>query len=430
MGVFTSSRQYRLGVYLQNPWWLSGASIDLDFDNDRYYDTSLPALTQSLAVVTNYLSCSRASTGYVKTSAGTLTSFDTDTLRITDLGLLVEDARTNLHLASEDFSNVTYWNALSDVTITANVTTSPDGNTTADKITASTNNVFDHYIHGTIGNAGATATHVGSVFFKNAGYNYGQLILSRAFTDVIGVNIDLTTGVTGSIYAIAGSTAGVTVGSELYANGWVRVWLAMSFTSGNSMDLYTGVQNSLSRTQFAGNGTDGVYAWGAQVEQGNFLSSYIPTAGASATRAADAVTISGQAQTLINAATATIVGRIGNTQGAGFAANLVDSNGTNLIGFNSGNNGLASITSTLTTANTANRSMSVDDKLGLAWSGAGRSLCLNGGTVATDAVAQTPSATQKLGGSAGSNYIFAIIERLTIWNSKLADATLQSMTAP
>ena len=42
-----------------------------------------------------YLSCSRASIGYAKTQAGTLTQFGNNQLRITDLGLLVEDARTN-----------------------------------------------------------------------------------------------------------------------------------------------------------------------------------------------------------------------------------------------------------------------------------------------------------------------------------------------
>jgi hypothetical protein len=81
----------------------------------------------------------------------------------------------------------------------------------------------------------------------------------------------------------------------------------------------------------------------------------------------------------------------------------------------------------LATTNTANRISR--DKLGIAWSAAGRSLVLNGGTVATDATAQTPSATENLGSAgATSNFIYAYVERLSIWNSKLADTTLQGFT--
>ena len=71
-------------------WWLSGASIDLDFAGNRYYEG-----TDGQAV-TSYLSCSRASIGYAKNADGTLTQFGNDTLRIgVGTGLLVEDARTN-----------------------------------------------------------------------------------------------------------------------------------------------------------------------------------------------------------------------------------------------------------------------------------------------------------------------------------------------
>ena len=48
-----------------------------------------------MADFTPYLSCTRASTGYAQTAAGTLTSFAANTLRRTDKGLLIEEARTN-----------------------------------------------------------------------------------------------------------------------------------------------------------------------------------------------------------------------------------------------------------------------------------------------------------------------------------------------
>ncbi len=111
---------------------------------------------------------------------------------------------------------------------------------------------------------------------------------------------------------------------------------------------------------------------------------------------------------------------------ASVAANIVDSNGTNLLGFDASNHALASMIGTLTTANTANRT--TQDKLGLAWNASGRSLVLNGGTVANDASAQTPSATQHIGSTGTANFAYAYVERLTSWTTKLADATLQGFT--
>lgn len=72
-------------------WQLAGAAIDLDFANNRIYPSG---------AFTDYLSCSRASDGYAKNSAGSWVQFSSNTLRATDLGSLIEDARTNYLLQS------------------------------------------------------------------------------------------------------------------------------------------------------------------------------------------------------------------------------------------------------------------------------------------------------------------------------------------
>lgn len=85
------------GGYLPLTWWLAGSTIDLWFSQSKYFDSAVG----DGVPVTNYLSISRASTGYAKNSSGTWISFGNDTLRITDLGLLIEGSRTNNLLNSE-----------------------------------------------------------------------------------------------------------------------------------------------------------------------------------------------------------------------------------------------------------------------------------------------------------------------------------------
>ena len=123
-----------LFLQFQTTWWLTDASIDLDFRDALYYDSSDPTVA-----VTDFLSCSRASIGYAKNADGTLTQFGNDTLRIgVGTGLLVEDARTNYVLKSQIFTNTSYWSA-SNLTVTDNQITSPDGTLTAAKALCNSN---------------------------------------------------------------------------------------------------------------------------------------------------------------------------------------------------------------------------------------------------------------------------------------------------
>ena len=90
--------------------------------------------------LTSLTTFTRASAGTHFNSAGVLVSASTDVARFeydpgnSDalLGFFVEEARTNLCLQSEDFE--TTWSNNQTVTITANSTVAPDGNTTADTL--------------------------------------------------------------------------------------------------------------------------------------------------------------------------------------------------------------------------------------------------------------------------------------------------------
>jgi hypothetical protein len=399
---------------------LNGSALDLWFETGQYDNGGAIAITDVLSV-------SRASVGYAKTAAGTLTSFLSNTLRITDAGLLIEDARTNGLVKSQELDDIGYW-PTNNVTATADQANAPDGTLTADKILVTGTN--DCYIrqHGI--DTATTTVYTLSVYAK---VGFGSAIIAIGWVTsphILRRWFDLSSGTILPTIETGGNIVSDGAAIEALGNGWYRCSISGHEVTTSSNLYYSAFHPCVSADgSITTTANDFIYLWGAQEEEGVFPSSYIPTTTAAATRAADNITIIGSAQTLIAAAASSIVVQTGMSEGTGFSANTVDSNGTNVLGFDSTNHTLASMIGTLATSNTANRS-AVDDKSGIAWSGAGRSLVLNNGTVATDANAQTPSSTQNLGSASGtSHFIYAYIKRLTIWTTKLADATLKAFTA-
>ncbi len=423
MGVFTVGRQVALEIDMPG-WWLANASVDLNFRGGLYYDSS----TANPRAATDFLSCTRASVGYAKNSDGTLTSFASNALRLGTNGLLIEDARTNEIFPSEDYS--TTWTQL-NITVTTNQAVAPNGATTMDKLDDGVVAGVNHGLRLQITGNTPNVIRTFSIFAKDIDRRYLQLMMYGGGTNgFIYCTADLQSG-TISASGIGSAVTGTVFTSaaiESFTDGIYRIALTGSPSStDDAIYFFALLSNAATGASPAYTGSNkSLYLWAAQWEVGAFPSSYIPTIGASATRAAENIITSGSLQTAINAATGSLVAQTDSGGGAGFAANIVDSNGTNLLGFDASNHALASMIGALATGNTANRT--TQDKLGLAWNASGRSLVLNGGTVANDASAQTPSATQHIGSSGTANFAFAYIERLSAWTTKLADATLQGFT--
>jgi len=190
--------------------------------------------------------------------------------------LLLEKQSTNLFSYSEQFDNAGWQK--NDGTITANATTSPDGTQNADKSIPSTTNSDDHIVRQTISVTNGT-DYTFSIYAKNGGYNF--VLLNGANGSAVKVN--LTDG-SKTEYSSPTSTK-----VENLGNGWYRISITATANS-TSYGATINIQNSAT-PQFptwAGNGTDGVFLWGAQVEASSYPTSYIPTTSASATRVADA----------------------------------------------------------------------------------------------------------------------------------------------
>jgi hypothetical protein len=206
------------------------------------------------------------------------------------LGLLVEEARTNLILQSENFST-TWTNVNTSEAI--NVATAPDGTTTADKLI--TNNgaaSVSSYITQTVAKSAAATTYTYSVFAKTGDTGTGtvQLLAVDTASSANRATTIFST-VSGTIPNPASVNGTFTNASSIItplADGWYRCSLTFTTGTETSIDL-----RLYSRLPTTGNGSSGLLLWGVQVEAGSFATSYIPTTTAAATRAADVASITG-----------------------------------------------------------------------------------------------------------------------------------------
>lgn len=200
------------------------------------------------------------------------------------LGLLVEDPATNLLFQSEDLS--TTWTNVGS-TETINNTTSPDGTSSADKLVEDSG-TSDHLIR-QVTNAALLSLngYTVSVFVQAAERGFAFLTVDGTGFVLTGISINLATG--------AVSTA---VGSPLKAtsldlgNGWYRVSfdkLSASADTGQ-IDVYISTDGIWANRSYSGDGSSGIFVWGAQLELSVFLTSYIPTTTVAVTRNADVVT--------------------------------------------------------------------------------------------------------------------------------------------
>jgi hypothetical protein len=236
-------------------------SLDLNFARTRALDPRITFTRDSTGTFVG-------SNGLVQTAASGVPRFDFNPTTGESLGLLVEEARTNIIVSSSVF-NTGGW-AQDGVVLTANTGVAPDGTTTATSVSQGTggNRCF-HF-----DNSGVTGSKVFSFFAKaNAGTSF-QVVAVGSQSPNSTATVNLSSG------TVSGFT-GATI--QPYANGWYRVFLPVTVTTASGSSTYW---------QFFGPASS-VFLWGIQLEAGASPTSYIPTTGATVTRVADVAQITG-----------------------------------------------------------------------------------------------------------------------------------------
>jgi len=199
------------------------------------------------------LDFTRASSATARTATGKIQEVLPDEQRLVGNreGLLIEEQRTNLHTHSQEFTNSATWK-LSSLAVEGTSHKAPDGTLTAVELIAETSSGYLITQSNTIATTSGV-NYVASIWVNNV----------PAGTEVRAINGD------------GSSLASVTLPVDV--TEWTRV--SVPYTADA-----TGFSRLLVRPNVSG---VTFHVWGAQLEEGSFPTSYIPTQGTQVTRAAD-----------------------------------------------------------------------------------------------------------------------------------------------
>ena len=307
---------------------------------------------------------------------------------LTSPSFLLEPQSTNLITHSEDFSSL---NIRSNAVVTSNVIVSPSGLLDADEITfdgTSTGRV-EETIPATVGQS-----YTISLYLKN-----------KDLSDKTQVWIGFSAAAQGSY---------VTITDE-----WQRYDIT---TTANGTNEYP-------RVQFSGTGS--LYAWGFQVEQLTYATSYIPTYGSTVTRVAETCNGAGNASTFNDSEGVLYVDYKIVNQVASFPQiQLTDSSLQNQVSFYTYNNTLQFFiksNNVNTILSSISVSENVDYKFAISYSYAETSIFLNGVKQGSYLNKNMPSNLEKLNIITSDNV--TKYKALAVFKEALTDAELQQLTS-
>ena len=338
--------------------------------------------------------------------------------------LLVEPSGSNVLSYSEEFTNAAWTkNAMTVSTGTTAAFTAPDGTTNADKIIATTASGVAHSLQRT---GFASAAYTFSVFAKAGEESVISLWLR---SNSVGAAFNL----------VSGTVSNITVTSariENYGNGWYRCSVYDS-TAGTTASVYGRTGGG-----YTGNGVDGFYLWGAQLETGSVATSYIPTTTGSVTRNADVVSVSGA-----------VSGSIGQTEGTIYAEvdirNLTNADSVRIVSLTTttNSNNFIEITkrsstqlrcdarlnsgSTITFLTVSGFVLGVN-KIAFAYQDGNYAMAINGAVTTSAQAGMTSSLNTIILGAAASN-IAQFNDRIraaALYTTRLTNDQLAALTAP
>ena len=377
-------------------------TLDLNFAATKTLDRRITFTRDSLGTYYDEL-------GVLKYASNNVPRFDHNPTTGESLGLLIEESRTNLITNSNAPTGQNFnW---STNTTNDNVLT-PDGRlSTVRRLTSSGSGSYTFRMGNTTAGSPDT-TYTGSVWI-------------RTVSGTVQINVDMNDQGT---HAVALST------------DWVRFE-----ATGTTSSSGGGAAANYRFLDIFATTTADLYVWGAQIEEGAFATSYIPTSGSTVTRGSDQAKITGTNFTDFynqTEGTFSITAKPNEpNNGSNYyfifeAASSSDYSNAMSIGKDSGNTyrmrpmkfSNLSDTSLTYTTNSFNAA--------IAGSGSGDGVVAFNGTIAATSTG-SPSGTQdhnvlhignRFPGSSGGHY-YGTIKSLKYYSKRLTNAQLQGLTA-
>jgi hypothetical protein len=186
---------------------------------------------------------------------------------------VIRSAATNLLLRSEEFNDASW--SKTRTSVTPDAATSPNGLSTADKIIATATTGSHRVFVSGVSLTGNRAVTV-SIYAKAAEYAK----LEIGFGNVGGA-FSAETGVAYTLEG-AGSTSnefGLDSSHEITAvgDGWYRCQITVTPDGTGTATANFYLYNSTGQFSYTGDGTSGLFLWGAQLEVGSTATTYLPT---------------------------------------------------------------------------------------------------------------------------------------------------------
>ena len=284
-GVFESYNVERIG---RNGWWRISLTI-ANHPDFVYFKTQIGNNVDGTGSI--YIQHAQTNEGadtlpYVETQETTAYAGVLEDLpRIDYTGgtpsLLLEQSRTNLIPQSEALDEYSEFRVFSsETTISYTQSVTPEGLNTTTQRFLETATTGPHRIYfDNISGAAIGSDYTFSIFVKSIGGR--RVKISDGGKGIeFNIKVDLSNG---GIQYDANDNGTVVS----YGNGWYRL-----IVSGTNNSLYAQQRCFINSTDgsaesFLGDTSKGLLLWGAQLEEGLYPTSYIPTYGASATRSYD-----------------------------------------------------------------------------------------------------------------------------------------------
>lgn len=416
---------------LSNNFPTINPTLNLDFANVGRLDPRITFTRASTATYFDYA-------GVLRTAQNNIARFDYNPSTLAPRGLLIEEQRTNLATYSQEPSNAA-WNK-TRASITADTIIAPDGTLTGDKLVEDTTASNTHRTSIAAVSIVSGSSYTWSIYLKAGERTFAFVALhtgssGNAFTTLPSFYVNLLTGEITDASATVTASSAVNVG-----NGWFRVSISATATSTTTNNPAIFLATASGTNSYTGDGTSGIYIWGAQLEAGAFPTSYIPTTTTALTRSADVASMTGtNFSSWFNAVEGTIVFQSQTAQGSNAypyslfgtdTQNRIFSNYTTTQRMQSGvrvggvfvaAENSANDTAPLNTFGKGAVAYKAND-FGFSW---------NGAAALTDTSLSLPTVVKlDIGNNGGlaTNFLNGYIQRIAYYPTRLADAQLQALT--